>query len=255
MSGLAGERLSTYLPLLVEGRPQAFLGLFGRNPVIDDPRAGHLEGGPAVAEFAAATYDWLEQRKARVVPLRVTNDSSRSVVEFVLVLEEEHGEVELPVALVGEGRGDHLDRVRVYHSLWPIEGHHRVRPPLLPERTDLLLPEVVRRYQDALARGALDDVLDLYEPDGYAREPAGGEHVHRGRDALAAFYGALFEVGGFPLEHCSVTDDGSCTALEYNVVSWGGRVLEAQAGVACYERNPGGKLVAARIYDDVAVEG
>jgi hypothetical protein len=255
MSSSVSGPLSAYLPLLVEGRPQAFLGLFGRNPVVDDPRAGHLEGGAAVAEFAEASYDWLEQRKARVVPLRVTSDPSRAVVESVLVLEEEQGEVELPVALVGEGRGDRLERVRVYHSLWPLEGRHRVRPPLLPEWTGLSLPEVVRRYQDALARGSLDDVLDLYEPDGYAREPAGGEHVHRGREALAAFYGGLFEVGGFPLEHCTATDDGTCTALEYNVVSWGGRVLEAQAGVACYERSPGGKLAAARIYDDVAVEG
>ena len=83
---------------------------------------------------------------------------------------------------------------------------------------------------------------------------AGGEHVYRGRDQLARLYGGLFEAGGIPLEHCSVTDDGACTALEYNVVSWGGRVLEAQAGVACYERGASGKLAAARIYDDVAVE-
>lgn len=257
MSMFADEPLSTYLPLLVEGRPQAFLGLFTRNPVIDDPRAGHVEGTAAVEEFAAATYDWLEQRKARVVPGRVTKEGGRCVVESVLVLEDEEGEageIELPVALVGERHGDRLDRVRVYHSMWPLDGRHRVRPPLLPERSDLVLPAVVRRYQDALAAGSLADVLELYEEDGYAREPAGGEHVHRGREALARLYGGLFAVGGFPLEHCAATDDGTCTALEYNVVSWGGRVLEAQAGVACYERGPSGKLAAARIYDDVAVE-
>jgi SnoaL-like domain len=254
MSTLEGEALSTYLPLLVEGRPQTFLGLFARNPVIDDPRAGRVEGLEAVERYAEATYEWLEERMARVVPGRVTVDGSRSVVESVLVLEAEHRQVELPVAMVGERHGDRLERVRVYHSMWPLDGSHRVRGPLLPERADLPLPPVVRSYQAALAAGALDEVLELYEPDAYVREPAGGEHVHRGREALAAFYGGLFAVGGFPLEHCTATDDGTCTALEYNVVSWGPRVLQAQAGVACYERGPDGRLTAARIYDDVAVE-
>jgi SnoaL-like domain len=255
MSAIVAEPISAYLPLLVEGRPQAFVGIFTRNPVISDPRAGQVEGWEAVEQFAVESCDWLEQRKARVVSGRVTRDASRSVAECVLMLEgEKDGLVELPVALVGDRHGDRLAQVRVYHSMWPLLGRHQVRPPLLPERTDLALPPVVRRYQDALAAGVLDDVLELFEPDGYAREPAGGGHVHRGRDGLARLYGSLFGVGGIPLEHCTATDDGTCTALEYNVVSWGGRVLEPQAGVACYERGPSGKLVAARIYDDVAVE-
>jgi hypothetical protein len=255
MSAIVAEPISTYLPLLVEGRPQAFLGIFTKNPLISDPRAGQVEGWEAVEQFAVESCDWLEQRRARVVSGRVTRDASRSVAECVLVLEgEQDGMVELPVALVGDRHGDRLAQVRVYHSMWPLAGRHQVRPPLLPERTDLALPPVVRRYQDALAAGVLDDVLELFEPDGYAREPAGGEHVHQGRDGLARLYGGLFKVGGIPLEHCTATDDGTCTALEYNVVSWGGRVLEAQAGVACYERGQSGKLAAARIYDDVAVE-
>jgi hypothetical protein len=255
MSAIVGEPITTYLPLLVEGRPQAFLGIFTKNAVIADPRAGRIEGSEAVEQFAVETCDWLEQRKARVLDGRLTRDASRSVAECVLVLEgDEDGQVELPVALVGERHGERLTQVRVYHSMWPLEGRHQVRPPLLPERTDLVLPPVVRRYQDALAAGVLEDVLELFEPDGYAREPAGSEHVYQGRDGLARLYGGLFAVGGFPLEHCTATDDGTCTALEYNVVSWGGHVLEPQAGVACYERGPSGKLVAARIYDDVAVE-
>jgi hypothetical protein len=253
MTDIAGGPLTAYLPLLVEGRPQAFVGLFGHNPVIEDPRAGRVAGTQAVEAFATATADWLDQRDARLVAGRTTRSGARAVVESTLVLEGADGPVELPVALVGEGRGDRLTSVRVYHSLWPLEGAHRVRPPLLPERVDLVLPPVVQRYQVALAAGQLSAVLELFEPDGYAREPAGGSHLHRGPEALERFYRGLFAVGGIPLEHCTATDDGTCTALEYNVVSWGDRVLPAQAGLACYERSPNGRLAAARIYDDVDI--
>jgi hypothetical protein len=253
MTDFTSEPLTAYLPLLVEGRPQAFVGLFGRNPVVEDPRVGRVAGVEAVEAFAAATADWLDERDAHLVPGRTTRSGSRTVVESVLLLDDGNGQVDLPVALVGERYGDRLASVRAYHSLWPLEGAHRVRPPLLPERADLLLPPVVQRYQAALAAGQLDAILELFEPDGYAREPSGGRHLHQGPEGLARFYEGLFAVGGIPLEHCTVTDDGTCTVLEYNVVSWGDRVLEPQAGVACYERTPSGRLAAARIYDDVEI--
>ena len=57
--------------------------------------------------------------------------------------------------------------------------------------------------------------------------------------------------GGIILEHCSVTEDGVRTALEFNAVRWGGVDLPPQAGVAVYERGLSGRLHEARVYDDV----
>ena len=57
--------------------------------------------------------------------------------------------------------------------------------------------------------------------------------------------------GGIILEHCTATEDGVRTALEFNAVRWGGHDLPHQAGVAIYERGATGKLREARIYDDV----
>ena len=92
----------------------------------------------------------------------------------------------------------------------------------------------------------------VFEADGYAREPAGGRFVHRGRDELRAFYAHLFSNdGGIALEHCTLVDDGRACALEYNVVRWGKTELAPEAGVAVYVRGESGKLAAARIYDDV----
>jgi len=52
------------------------------------------------------------------------------------------------------------------------------------------------------------------------------------------------------LEHCALTDDGRACALEYNVVARDGTPVPPQAGLAVYVRGDGGRLAAARIYDD-----
>jgi hypothetical protein len=97
----------------------------------------------------------------------------------------------------------------------------------------------------------VDATVSAFEPDGYAREPAGGTFIHRGPGGLRAFYEQLFSNdGGIPLEHCAVVDDGRAVALEYNVVRWGKSELPPEAGVTVYVRGQSGKLAAARIYDD-----
>jgi hypothetical protein len=110
-------------------------------------------------------------------------------------------------------------------------------PPLLQPDPRLRETDVVAEYQRALAVGDVDAVVAAFEPDGYAREPAGGKYVHSGPDGLRAFYGLLFSNGGgIPLEHCGLIDDQRACALEYNVVRWGRTELPPQAGVAVYVR-------------------
>jgi SnoaL-like domain len=109
----------------------------------------------------------------------------------------------------------------------------------------------VGEYQRALAAGDIDAILATLEPDGYAREPAGGDYVHRGPKRLRQFYESLFSnEGGIPLEHCALTDNQRACALEYNLVRWGKTELAPKAGIAVYVRGESGKLAAARIYDD-----
>ena len=70
--------------------------------------------------------------------------------------------------------------------------------------------------------------------------------------SCAQFFSLFFSAGGgIVLEHCTVTEDGVRTALEFNAIRWGGHDLPHQAGIAVYERGPTGKLHEARIYDDV----
>jgi hypothetical protein len=122
---------------------------------------------------------------------------------------------------------------------------------MLQRDPDLRAERVVAEYQQALLAGDVEAIVATFEPDGYAREPAGHEYVHQGHDELRAFYERWFSNGGgVSLEHCALVHDGRACALEYNIVGWGRTALPPEAGVAVYVQGESGKLAAARMYDD-----
>jgi len=100
----------------------------------------------------------------------------------------------------------------------------------------------------------VDAIVNTFESDGYFREPAGGDYIYEGLDRLRDFMSQILSAGGITLEHCTVTDDGTACAIEFNAVAFGPRPLVSQAGVAVYERGATGRLWGARVYDDVNVE-
>jgi len=250
---MAHTSIDTYLDTLAAGDSARLLAGFAGAPAIDDPVAGHVRGAGDVERFVRARQAWLAERSARIEPLRTTRLESRTVFEALVYLHLP-ALTELPVAIVGDHAGGSLSALRVYHSLWPLERAHRVRPPLLPRAPSLVAPDVVGAYQRALAAGDVDAIVGTFEPEGYFREPAGGEWYYRGHANLRAFMAHILGTGGIGLEYCSLTDDGVACAIEFNAVRFGPHTLQPQAGVAVYERGPSGRLCAARIYDDVNVE-
>jgi hypothetical protein len=249
----ANDAVPYYEGILAD-QPEALVRSFARQPRGNDPRVGYVEGARELRAFVNGTADWLRERDAVVENVALTRTQSRTLEEVVLhLLSDEGVRVELPVAVVSDRNPDRtLKTIRVYHSMWPLTGGHRVREPLLPKDPNLVVPDVVGEYQRALAAGDLEAVLATYEEDAYAREPSGGEYIYRGKEKLREVYTAQFaNGGGIPLEHCTVTDDGVRCAIEYNCVRWGITDIPPQAGVAVYERGKSGLLAGGRIYDDV----
>jgi hypothetical protein len=245
----------TYLQRLLAGDRVALLASFSGAPTIDDPFGGQVRSAADFERFAGERQAWLAERAARLEPLRTTRTDRRTVFEALLHLRLPERAAELPVGVVGEQATDgRLRAIRVYHSLWPLFGSHRVRPPLLPLDPTQHVTDVIAEYQQALATGDIEAIVGTFEPDGYFREPAGGEYIYHGREKLHEFMAHLLGTGGIRLEHCAVTDDGVACAIEFNAVQFGPQRLTPQAGMAVYERGPSGRLHAARIYDDVNVE-
>lgn len=245
---------SAYLSNLLAGDTARLLAAFAGEPVLDDPIRGRVRGTSGFEQFVKTHQAWLLERVARIEPIRTTRTPHRTVVESLVYLRRPGGETELPVAVVGEPGGESLSAIRVYHSLWPIDGAHQVRAPLLTRDPALTVSDVVADYQRALAAGDVEAIVSTFEADGYFREPAGGEWLFKGEARLREFMAHILGAGGIGLEYCTVTDDGVACAVEFNAVQFGRQKLQPQAGVAVYERGASGRLHAARIYDDVNVE-
>ena len=242
-----------YFAGLIMGERAALIESFAGEPELHDPVRGRVRGVRAFEAFVSETNAWLARHNVSVEHVEQVVTERRGVEEVLLHLEDESGRLELPFAIVADRESDgRISELRIYSSSWPLTGRHANRPPLLQPDPELRESDVVGDYQRALSAGDVDAILASFEPDGYAREPAGGRHVHRGPEGLRAFYeGSFSNDGGIPLEHCVLIDDGRACALEYNAVRWGRTSLPPQAGVAVYVRGQGGRLAAARIYDDV----
>jgi len=239
-----------YLPLLIAGDLGGLLELFGDVPRVNDPRLGWVEGG-RFAPFVAASHQGLVAREARVEHLTTTASASGAVEECLLSLVRPTGVLRLPVAISAAGSAQVLASVRVYHSMWPLIGVRPVRRPALPAQPGLVLPAVVGRFRDSLARADVAGALRQFEPDGAVRESLSESHLHRGMAALGGLFGRWLAEGGIEMEGCALNDDGTSCAFEYNVTGWGRERLEPQAGLTVYRRARTGLLSEARIYDDV----
>lgn len=222
-------------------------------PWLDDPRLGRVTVPRGFADWVGATRTWLEERGGRLRPVDRTETQERTVEEVVIDLSIEGERRELPVAIASDLTADgHLSAIRIYHSMWPLIGEHHVREPMLAGEPDLVGPDVVGRYLQALAGGDVEAVLAAYEDDATVIGPTGGsDDVHGGRQSLRRLYTQLFAGGGgIPLELCRLADDGRACTVEYNIVRWGGREMTPQAGLAVYQRGEAGRIASARRYDD-----
>jgi hypothetical protein len=214
---------------------------------------GRVKGVTAFKAYVAEMSDWLMRRNVVLDEVEHVAVTGGGFSEVVLQLDGETGRVALPFANVADRRADkRIYELRIYHSNQLLTGRHAGRSPLLQPDPELRGPDVVAEHQRALAAGDVDGVVAAFEPDGYACEPSGADQVHRGRDALRAFYDRMFSYGGgVSQEQCAIVGDGHAWALEYNVVRWGSEQLLPQAGLAVYIQGQTGKLAALRAYDDI----
>ncbi len=245
------DPVGQYFTALNEGDTRALEEVWDGEVVVYDPRAGEIRGHKQLRRFVRANQIWLADRHARIETVASTSVSGRAVVELLAYLTTDAREVAWPVAVVAESHDDRSVVFRTYCSQWPVDGRRHLREPILnPQTVDL--GGIVGSYHAALGRGDADAIVGTFAPDGYFREPIGGDNTHRGPRALRDFFAHSFSAGGgIGMQPCVVTDDGVRCALEYNCTTWGSHDLPPQAGIGVCERGPDGLLAAVRVYDDI----
>jgi limonene-1,2-epoxide hydrolase len=246
------DPVAQYVKALNEGDTDALETVWPGEVVVYDPHVGEVRGHWHLRRFVKRSRSLLSERHARIETIASISTGGRAVVELLAHVASQDGrEVAWPVAIVAESPDDRSVEFRSYFSQWPVYGERHVRPPIL-EPGEVNPGGVVGRYQAAVEAGDVEAVVNTFGPDGYFRESIGPQYVHRGTRELRSFFTTWFSAGGgIGLEHCTVTDDGSRCALEYNCVRWGSHDLPPQAGIGIYERGADGLLAAARVYDDV----
>lgn len=245
------DPVAQYLTALSQGDTHVLETVWPGEVVIYDPRAGEVRGHKRVRRFISDNVSWLAALHARTETVASTVVGDRAVVELLARMDHEGGQQPWPVAIVAESPDDRSVMFRTYCSQWPLDEQRHIRPPIL-KPGDIHPGDVVGRYQAALAAGDTEAVVITFAPDGCFRGSFGPLHVYRGTAELRSFYDSCFSAGGgIGLEHCAVTDNGACCALEYNFVRWGSYDLPPQAGLGVFERGPDGLLAAVRVYEDV----
>jgi limonene-1,2-epoxide hydrolase len=239
-----------YFTVLNTGDTRALETVWPGEVVIYDPRAGEVRGHRHVRQFVGHNLSWIAGNHIRTETMASTVDGGRAVVELLAHLTVDGQELAWPVAVVAESPNDRSVVFRTYCSQWPVDRQSHVRPPIL-KPGDAHPGDVVGRYHAAQAAGDTEAIVSTFGRDGYFRGPFGAHDIHRGADALRAFFTWCFSTGGIGLEQCAVTDDGVRCVLEYNCVRWGSQDLPPQAGLGVYERGQDGLLTAARVYDDI----
>jgi hypothetical protein len=204
--------------------------------VVHDPRAGTVRGHRQLVRFVRRSEAFLAERQARVEWFAQTRAGHRAAVELLAHVVVDGRELPWPVAVVAESPDERRVEFRTYLSERAIDGQRHVRAPVLAPGAGQP-GDVVGRCCAALAAGDTAAVVATFTAGGYVQDSAGRHHT--GPVALHAFFAAA----GTDLQPCATTDDGVRCALEYN--------RGAQAGIAVFERAPGGLLAAVRIYDDV----
>lgn len=244
------EVMLGFFSLIKTRKEDAIMPFLSESVVLDDPVLGVFSGMDSFRMYVHGERSWLFELNAGIEPKLHVSSQNAIAVEYEFLVEVNGERKDLPVAIAADMDSGLISSIRIYYSTWTLNGCHQGRSPILPEKPDLALPPPIDSYTRLLAGNNPLEIIGLFEDEGYLREPAGRQYTRMGKEKLKEFYLPALSGGGIPLKFCSLITDGTNAAVEYLISEWNGVKFPEQAGISFYEIGKGGKIRAARIYDD-----
>ena len=244
--------IKEYFTILKKEDIESLSSILDDNSIMYTPLDGKIIGRDNIKKYILRQKEWLNTKKAKVEVINSIDITNRIIIEFIIYLNKDDKEIELPIVAVLDIENYFISSIRIYHSTWPLTGKHIVIKPILEPEDHLDEPDIISLYMEGIKNADKEFVLSLFEDKAYIQEPSGSKFRHYGKAGREKFYSYALDKGGVPLKHCTATFDGKHFAVEYVFDEWGDNKFEPQAGIAIYEIGESGKIAAVRIYDDAS---
>ncbi|MDP6022847.1 MAG: nuclear transport factor 2 family protein [Alphaproteobacteria bacterium] len=249
MNETAGDKLALLYEYSKNEDVDGAASLFAGEPDMDTPECGRANDSASLERCIETTGHFLRERNAQAGVIHKIDSDRRCVAELAITLDGLDDP--LPVAVIGDLANGKFASIRVYHNMCVYKGYFTARPQLLPlPPTPLVTPQVVGDYFQAVHQNPdVERVMEQYADDAVMTAPPGFKR--RGKTDIRPVYKRFLETGGIALHHCTATDNGYSCAIEWACDRWGEKHYPAlESGAAVYDYKDG-KLLAARIYDDL----
>ncbi|HWU61274.1 MAG TPA: nuclear transport factor 2 family protein [Ensifer sp.] len=218
------------------GVRETLIGKIDRQSRVNDMFTGDCD----VATFKADSVLWPgNETWSEIKHFKTTESGSRRLEEYHYI-PRDGSRAYLPVGFMFEQMPDGRSEVRVHSD------HHLVddRAPILPVKEGIhpwrSEEDVLFTYFQVLGSNRLEEVLDLFDEDGYFRHS--NAETFKGREELRVDFTKMMGNSGIKVQYCQFTDDGTTCAAEVYMPS-------GRPAIAVYERSQTpGRLHAVRIY-------
>lgn len=268
--------LEQFWSLIAAQDKDGFLSLFSQNgdASLNDALFCKSNGIDGIAAHSEYLFKFWRDRVKPGQPAAVwrsRKDGTRHVVETTLTIKDgsvwnpEKNEPEVVpftpahVAIVGKYNSEgKYTEVATYMGTWGVlNGKPKVRLGPVPvsdvDSVALAFKKmpIATQYFDILRKGEIKPLLDLFEMDGYFRDPSDSYMI--GRNMLGHHFSMLIGQGHPGLCYHTATCTDDFLGIEYDFEKLGRKRIEPQAGFIAFQLGENGKIGAVRVYGKLLI--